>query len=415
MKIVADENIPGAEALFRELGSITFLPGRSISNSDLVNADILLVRSVTQVDASLLKNTPVKFVGSTTIGEDHIDVSLLKRRKIGYTCAPGSNARSVVEYIIAVIFNYCLEFNKNLIDLSVGIIGDGNIGSRLKVVLRALGLKVNVCDPPKAINQRNKMDILANTGASIENYSSYEEISRSDILTFHVPLTRNTEFPSWHMVNDSFLSNFNGSGVLNGFASEQGDKLIINSARGGVVDNQALLKHLQSKPGLNVALDVWENEPSINSRLMDQCFLATPHVAGYSQDGKVAGTRMIFDAAVKYFNIPHISGKAITENNNSLIKLSLNRRQDERAIDAVTRLLNEIYPIKEDDQLLRKMKDYPDDQQGAYFDELRKNYRVRREFANYSVEVPETNSEDGQLLIALGFQLIASNKSSQAC
>lgn len=389
MKVSADENIPRVKEVFSQLGEVHTMPGRTITASDLTDTDILLVRSVTPVNASLLANTPVKFVGSATIGEDHIDTHWLQQQGIAYANAPGSNAQSVAEYVITVIFNYCLAFNKDLHDLTVGIIGEGNVGTRLRQILEQLQVKVLVNDPLKALCQ----------GKDTKAYVDFKQILQADILTFHTPLTVKNAYPTWHKADDGFLTEL---------TKNKAEKLIINTARGAVVDNAALLQQLSSHSHLQAVLDVWENEPAINTHLLEKCFLATPHVAGYSEDGKLAGTDMIYKAACTYFNIPLNSeqdGSQLIKQIKPSISLKLNQQSKQTAFLAVASLLNEVFPIKEDDKLLRQIIYKNEQQQGEYFDYLRKNYRLRKEFSNYSVEAERLDSVAATLLANLGFHL----------
>lgn len=388
MKVTADENIPRVKEFFSQLGDVHTLPGREINASDLAHTDILLVRSVTPVNASLLMNTPVKFVGSATIGEDHIDTHWLEQQGIAYANAPGSNAQSVAEYVLTALFNYCLAFSKEIQNLTVAIIGEGNVGSRLRKILEQLKVTVFVNDPPKALC----------LGKSDRAYVDFEQSLQADILTFHTPLTVKGAYSTLHKVDADFLSELSKTNT---------EKLIINTARGSVIDNAALLKQLSANSRLQAVLDVWENEPTINTRLLEKCFLATPHVAGYSQDGKLAGTDMIYNAACNYFNIQHASEHGVSQKTPA-ITLKLNQQVEETAFAAVSRLLNEIFPIQEDDKLLRKVIHKNDQQQGEYFDYLRKSYRVRKEFSNYSVEIEQLDSAEATLLRELGFHLQAS-------
>lgn len=388
MKITADENIPRVREIFGVLGNVTTLPGRKITADDLTNTDILLVRSVTQVNACLLKNTPVKFVGSATIGEDHIDSLWLQQQGIGYANAPGSNAQSVAEYVAVAVFNYCQAFNKRLQDLTLGIVGEGNVGLRVRQLFEQLNVHTIVSDPPKALALgRNKGE---------GHYLKLEQMLQADILTFHTPLTVKGPSPTWHMVDDNFLVDL---------AKGKTEKLLINTARGGVVDNCALLNHLSQHSHLQAVLDVWENEPVIDVALLEQCFLASPHVAGYSQDGKSKGVEMVYKAACDYFEL-QAGSEADVAIKQHPIALQLNKQPEESGFEAVLRLLNEIFPIQEDDKLLRQLIEKNDKQHGEYFDQLRKNYRQRKEFSNYSIAITEASSEEASLLSGLGFSLV---------
>jgi len=406
MNIVADENIPGVKETFASLGNVLTLPGRKICSSDLKNTDILLVRSVTIVDEKLLKNTPVKYVGSATIGEDHIDTNWLKKNGIAYANAPGSNAQSVAEYVMTAIVNYCLAFNRDVHTLTIGIVGAGHVGTCLKTMLNKLEINVLVNDPLKSLLEKEKGE------SKSEEYVEFEEVLQADILTFHTPLVHTGEHPTWHKINDDVLTRISNQNDVSGqylFTSSKNsntksEKLIINTARGGIIDNTALLKHLTKNTGLTAVLDVWEHEPDLNTELMDKCFLATPHIAGYSQDGKRSGTEMIFSSASDYFNLQYEKPELVEEE-AQLIRLQFERKSHEPSLLAVSRLLNEVYPIQEDDKLLRQINTQNILHRGKYFDNLRKHYRTRREFRNYSINIEACSPEDIKILKALGFQL----------
>ena len=251
MNIVADENIPGVKETFANLGNVLTFPGREICASDLKNTDILLVRSVSIVDERLLMNTPVKFVGSATIGEDHIDTNWLKKNGIAYANAPGSNAQSVAEYVILAIFNYCLAFNKDVHTLTIGIVGAGHVGTCLKTMLDKLKINVLVNDPLKSLLEKGTSKTCT------EKYVEFEDVLQADILTFHTPLVHKGEYSTRHKVNDDMLTRLiDQNDSSDQYPSKQSknsknqcEKLIINTARGGVIDNTALLKHVTKNAG----------------------------------------------------------------------------------------------------------------------------------------------------------------------
>ena len=272
MRIVADENIPAVEYFFADLGEVVPLPGRSIANEELSRADVLLVRSVTPVNQSLLAGTPVRFVGSATIGVDHLDTRWLDAQGIHWAAAPGCNADAVGDYVIAVMARAALEQGCALTDYSVGIVGAGNVGGRLWRRLQALGLSVKVSDPPRESG--------GETG-----FTELEKALSQDVVCLHTPLTRTGKHPTHHLIDSAVLK------------SLRADQLLISAGRGGVVDNEALLARLGAGDGgPAVALDVWENEPAVLLELARRVWLGTPHIAGYSLEGKLRGTAMIHEA-----------------------------------------------------------------------------------------------------------------------
>lgn len=283
MLIVADENIPLLDSFFGEIGEIRRVSGRTMTASDVRDAEVLLVRSVTRVGPELLEGSKVRFVGTATIGTDHVDEEWLARNGIRFSAAPGCNANSVAEYVLSVLSVHAER--RGLADwtrLSVGIVGVGNVGSELSRKLDRLGFDVRLCDPPRA-----ELEDEADT-----SFVSLEEAMTCDVVTLHTPLTRNQPHATYHMV---------GAAELEGLSADQ---LLINAGRGEVIDTQALKARLSQTSAPVVALDVWESEPAIDPELVQQVWLATPHIAGYSLEGKVQGTEMIYRALSRYLGFP---------------------------------------------------------------------------------------------------------------
>ena len=269
MKIVADENIPYVDALFGELGEIVTRPGRDICAADVADADVLLVRSVTSVNQRLLGDSNVKFVGTCTIGTDHLDKNWLDSAGIEYRSAPGCNAYGVVQYVFSVLANLDLLRGQP----KVGVIGCGNVGGRLYRTLKALGLDVVVYDP--FLSKSNIPDL-----------QEWEALYDCDIVCTHTPLTTSGPHPTEKMITTNFFSNLK-TGCL-----------LLNAGRGGVIDNNALSDYLDGDNlnNVRVVLDVWESEPDVHRKLLHQVIFASPHIAGYSFEGKTNGSLMIFTA-----------------------------------------------------------------------------------------------------------------------
>ena len=379
MKIIADENISCVEQAFASLGKVSLLPGREIQSAHLADADILLVRSVTRVDEQLLAGSPVKFVGSATIGFDHVDRDYLSRQGIGFSTTPGSNATSAAEYVVSALMVLSAQRNFDLRDKTVGIIGCGNVGSRVRRKLTALGMACRVNDPP----------LQAQGGH--DDFTDLESVLQADIITVHVPYTRDGQWPTHHLVDRDFLDRLR-SGVI-----------FINTSRGAVTDNNALDDWLGTHTNASVVLDVWEGEPAINTGLMDKVALATPHIAGYSLDGKLRGTDMIYQAVCGFLGHPVSWQVADMLPATPAIELS-----QIDAADMMTRVRTAVlacYDVREDDARLRRMSALPADKRPAFFDRLRKDYPVRREFSKVQVS-PVLLSEDLQrALDGLGFTL----------
>lgn len=377
MKIVADANIPFAREAFAQFGEVTTLPGRHLTPEDLRGAEVLVVRSVTKVNQALLAGSEVRFVGTATIGTDHLDISWLDGAGIQWRSAAGCNARSVVEWVMAGIVEWCLAQRINLAGLTLGIVGHGNIGSRLAALAPRLGMKILVCDPP-----------LARQGKITGAVDLATVLAQSDIVTFHVPYTRT------------------GEDATHGLAGwEQLDlmrpgALLLNSSRGAVLDNEAARSFAKSG-GLHVLLDVYENEPTPNRELVRYAFLSTPHIAGYSYEGKVNGTRMMAEAIAAHLGTTSSWVPPLDSPADNVVEV-----RAAHPLLAAREAIRRSYDITADSNALREGLAIEDEAAwGAHFDNLRKNYPVRREFANYRVPLGHENTEAAALVAALGFAM----------
>jgi len=358
MKIVVDENISFAEEAFSTLGEVTLSHGREITNEMLRDADALIVRSITNVNEELLANSSVKFVGTATIGTDHIHKEYLEQNGINFADAAGCNSHAVKEYVYTAIFNLCVKHNISLDGKSIGIIGCGNIGSKVALVAESLGIKVYKNDPP-----------LQRVGSSNE-YCSLDEALQCDIITCHVPLNKGGVDNTVHLLNESKLNNLKPGTIL------------INSSRGPVLDGNALKQRLAKRNDLHVVLDVWETEPNFDTELLKSIELGSAHIAGYSYEGKVNGTKLIYNALCKNLDQPVNWQPTLAEVGNSILDISDTKSKEEFFFN----LFNNIYPIHEDDNLMRKVLNEQVDDVGKYFDKLRKTYRLRRELNNYTIK-----------------------------
>lgn len=276
MKIVADQQIPYLHDYFASMGELILKPGRAISSADVEDADILLVRSVTRVDAALLQRSRVRFVGSVTAGADHLDREWLDRQQITYQTAAGFNAPAVARYVEGVL--NLLEHHKPGSRKSAAVIGVGHVGKRVAAILKTYGYDIILCDPLRA-------------EAEAEFVSTpLAEIADVDLITLHVPLTFNSRYPTCHFIDAAFLQRQLPGCVL------------INAARGAVVDTEALL---QAGKHLTWCFDVWENEPNIHLSVLEKAWIATPHIAGYSAESKRRGTELIYQAAAGLKDVLH--------------------------------------------------------------------------------------------------------------
>ena len=380
MKIVADENIPFVAECFSSIGQIVTVSGREITPGVIADAYALLVRSITRVDSSLLAGSKVRFVGTATIGFDHIDTEYLSRRNIGFASAPGSNANSAAEYVVAALLSVAEKHKIQLMGKSIGIIGVGNVGSRVAKKAAALGMKVYLNDPPL---QRQTGD---------PKYVPIEELFDCDFITLHTPLTFRGIDKTFHLADERF------------FKSLKAGCILINTSRGTVVDSEALKGAIEAARLKAVALDVWQNEPNIDTELLQMVDIGTPHIAGYSLDGKVAGMIMIYKAVCQHFGL---DAKFDVEDflpEASVPELTINPGDGDEQ-EVIHRTVEKIYNICEDDRKLREILWQRAEKKGNFFDNLRKNYPVRREFQNTRIILESPCQSIAKKLAGIGFKV----------
>ncbi len=385
MKIVADANIPFVQDCFSSIGDVEVVGGREITPGIVADADVLLVRSITPVFADLLTGSNVRFVATATIGFDHVDVDFLRHNYIGFASAPGSNANSAAEYVIAGLLEIGQKHNITLEGKSIGIIGVGNVGSRVARKCEAVGMEVFLNDPP----------LYRQTDDA--KYLPIQELFNCDFITLHTPLTFEGIDKTFHLADQKFFDSLKQGCVF------------VNASRGGVVDSSALKAAINSGRLQAVVLDVWENEPKIDMDLLKMVDLGTPHIAGYSLDGKIAGLMMIYKSVCEYFGIkPKFdAGDFLPEPEVKIIELNQDIGNEQ---DAILEAVRKIYRIDQDDARLRRIFDEPAENRGKFFDNLRKTYPVRREFQNTDVIVGDVNSSLAKKLKGLGFKVTKSGK-----
>ena len=377
MKIVVDENIPYVREAFGTLGEVLTLPGRSLSREHVRDAQVLIVRSVTRVNAELLDGTDVGFVATATIGFDHIDRAYLDAQSIAFGSAPGSNAVSVAEYVMRALVELADRGALTLEDATLGVIGVGNVGSRVVRMATALGMRPVLNDPPL---ERLTADAV---------YRPLDEALACDIVTMHVPLDKTGPDATYHMANAGFFRRMKPGAIF------------INSSRGAVVDDDALLDAIGSGALRAAVLDVYAGEPEIDWRLVERAALATPHIAGYSFDGKVRGTLMVYQSACHFLRVkpiwrPNLPPAAVPV-------MTFLGRQDPRTV--ILSAMNAGYDITRDDAALREALALPDGERAAHFDRLRKTYPIRREFHNTTVMLMNDHPELAGRLAGLGFKV----------
>lgn len=344
MKIIADSNLALLDKTFAGHGEILRIPGRDIQPKHLHEADVLLVRSISRVNKGLLAGSGVRFVGSATIGTDHLDTEWLDSNGIAWASAPGCNAVAASQYTLAMILLACERLGRQPDKQSVGIIGHGNVGSRLHQLLVMMGITCVSCDPP-----------LQESGT--RGLVSMTEALAQDVVSLHVPLTRDGPCPSYQMINQNSLE-----------AMPKG-ALLVNSARGDVSHGDALLDSLQ-KGRIHAALDVWPGEPGIETDLLDATVLASPHVAGYSVEGKQNGTMQIYDAFCRWLG---------TE---PPVALNRSREKPIESIKDANDLAGSITrscDVAADDSAIRQLMGLAPAEVATGFDQLRKTYRLRHD------------------------------------
>jgi erythronate-4-phosphate dehydrogenase len=373
MKIIADDKIPFLKGVLEPFADVVYVTGNKISHDVIKDADALLIRTRTKCNEELLKDTAIKFIGTATIGFDHIDTKWCESQGIVWTNAPGCNAASVNQYIAATLLNLAEQMNFSLKDRVLGVVGVGNVGSKVVHTAEMLGMRVYLCDPPRV-----------RTGGACGFISLNGILRECDILTFHVPLLMKGQDKTYHMINNKLLDTLNPGTI------------VINSSRGEVADSAALKSALQDGRISALVLDVWENEPDIDLGLLNLCFQATPHIAGYSVDGKANGTAMIIRELSRHFElckedwepefIPGPDKPGITIDCTGLT-------QDE----ILRRAIFHTYPVKEDDIRLRQ---HPGD-----FEKQRGEYPPRREFKAFTLELLHSEKEIRRICRKIGFNV----------
>ncbi|CAI8976807.1 4-phosphoerythronate dehydrogenase PdxB [Pseudomonas serbica] len=380
MLIVADENIPLLDAFFEHFGEIRRVPGRSIDRATVEQADVLLVRSVTRVDRELLEGSKVRFVGTCTIGTDHLDLDYFQQAGITWSSAPGCNARGVVDYVLGSLLTLAEIEGADLTQRTYGVVGAGEVGGRLVKVLQGLGWKVLVCDPPRQ-------------AAEGGDYVSLEQIiEQCDVISLHTPLTRRGAQPTWHLFDEKRLNQLKPGTWL------------INASRGPVVDNRALRQVLLQREDLQAVLDVWEAEPEVDVALAELCVLATPHIAGYSLDGKQRGTAQIYQAYCAFLGqVPQVSLNDLLPA-PWLAQVTLSGDTDPAW--ALAMLCRGVYDPRRDDADFRRSLVGSVSEQRAAFDGLRKNYPSRREIDGLQVRIDGQAPALQQIVAALGATVV---------
>jgi len=337
LKIVVDQNMPGIEQLFGSIADIDRADGRSISADMLKDADALLCRSITQVNSKLLHNSKVKFVGTATIGTDHLDINWLESNNIQWSNAAGCNAAAVAQYVLSGIAYWCKQTHRKFRDLKIGIIGAGNVGTELSKCFDLLDIRYCLNDPP--LKSKGDKRLLV----------GFDQILKCDVLTLHVPLVEHGCYATKHLFDRQTLSHLNGN------------QLLVNASRGAVVDNHALTNRNLNSIRAQVILDVFEKEPDVPPSLLRECLLATPHIAGHTLEGKLRGSWMIYRAFCQAFGLVERQSEAMLYPANNRISLQNDLLEDQ---------LLTLYDIQVDSEALGAKGDYSI---AVHFDRLRRD------------------------------------------
>jgi erythronate-4-phosphate dehydrogenase len=373
MKIVVDEKIPFIKGVLESHAEILYRSGDKISPADVKDADALIIRTRTNCTEALLDGSKVRFIATATIGFDHIDTKYCDARGITWTNAEGCNASSVQQYIASVLSYWRAAKNLNWEATTIGIIGVGNVGKKIERLCRTLGMRVIKNDPPRERRED-----------SSEFVSLDEIIERSDVISLHVPLNLEGVDRTFHLVDDAFLQRM------------RSHQRLINSSRGEVVETKAVRTLLESHKLAGCVLDVWENEPAIDRRLMDLVDIATPHIAGYSADGKANGTSMSVQAVSRFFGL----GLNAWVPSSVPIPPATTLREEcsqRSAEDVISSLIQKTYEVQDDDRRLRSSPETFEAQRGSY--------PLRREFPTYTVVLDHASHDLRTRIEEIGFHI----------
>jgi erythronate-4-phosphate dehydrogenase len=374
VKIVADDKIPFLRGALEPWAEVIYLPGKDISHAAVKDADALLIRTRTKCNEQLLSDSKVRFIGTATIGYDHIDTDFCENNGIFWTNAPGCNSSSVRQYVASALLNLAHDNEFDLREKTLGIVGVGNVGSKVEMFARSFGMKVILNDPPRAEREGR---------AGFEPLNTL--LMDADIITVHVPLSVTGENSTFHLFDSGLFSRMK-RGLW-----------FINSSRGEVVDTVSLEAALEESKIAGAVIDVWENEPEISLNLLSKVTIGTPHIAGYSTDGKANGTSMVVRSLAEFFGVPLTEwypGNVPPPEAASL------------EIDCAGKSLNDIirtavlhtYDVKSDDRNLRALP--------SGFENQRGSYPVRREFTSFSLKLRNCSDLTGTVLKNMGFTVL---------
>ncbi len=372
INIVADENILLLDEFFGDLGKVTKVNGRTISAEQVAQADALVLRSTAKITPAILSNSKVQFVGTCTIGTDHLAKDYMDVNSIVWRNAPGCNAAGVGDYVIACLNHAWQTLAIDPREVTIGIVGSGNVGGRLAQRLRSAGFNLLICDSPQAsAGQKGLVELD-------------ELLAQSQIVCLHTPLTTQGRHATENLINAKRVT-----GLAKG-------TVLISAGRGEVVDQQAVLERQQQHNDLHLYMDVWHQEPNIDTQLFGYSHCVTPHIAGHSLEGKMRGTHMIYQALCQHFGLQESTTLEHLMPEPTLAKLAIS--SSATAKETMQQACNGVYPLMEDDARMRCMQNSND------FDLLRKTYPVRREFSSLQL-LGIADAEISNMMAGLGFGL----------
>jgi erythronate-4-phosphate dehydrogenase len=373
MKIIIDDKIPYIRGAFEQVAEVIYLPGNKTTPEVVKDADAIITRTRTICNEKLLEGSKVKFIATATIGFDHIDTDYCRQAGIEWTNAPGCNAESVNQYIASALFSWSMKNRTSLEGKTIGIVGVGQVGSRVAKTGETIGMKVLLNDPPR--------ERVEGPGKFTDLKTIQQE---ADIITFHVPLNMIGEDSTFHLVNSEFLSGL------------KKQPLLINSCRGEVFETDAVKEAYKSKIISGLIIDCWENEPDIDNELLNMVDFGTPHIAGYSKDGKANGTKMSVQAVSRFFNLglDNWQPSEVELPENPVIKIDGNQR---REYSVLAEAVLSTYQIENDFEALKEIT--------TDFEKLRGDYPVRREFDSFTIEAENIEKGILEKLKKLGFYI----------
>ena len=373
MKIIIDDKIPYIRGAFEGVAEVVYLPGSKTTSEVVKDADAIVTRTRTICNEKLLAGSSVRFIATATIGYDHIDTDYCDASGIQWTNAPGCNSKSVEQYIASTLMVLAERKNLQLKDLCIGVVGVGNVGSKVARICKLFGMKVLLNDPPRE-----------RTEGPAAFVSLKQVMDEADIITLHVPLNMKGEDATYHLGEERFFSGLKKKPV------------VINSCRGEVVDTNSIKTALKSNQISGFVCDCWENEPDIDLELLAMTEIATPHIAGYSKDGKATGSQMSVHAISQFFGLglDNWQPSGVEQPTNPVFELDGSGLTEQ---EIIAKAILHTYDIWNDDQGFRKNT--------AQFEQLRGDYPTRREFPAFTILQKNIGKETLDILKKLGFNV----------